>query len=237
MSSGPALFVEGVNIMGMAVKCGGCGGKFHQITGKFRAEPPVRGSYLRMIPRYRSWGWYAFPEEEWVVGDNVLCPQCGTPYSFLSIMRQIRRFVDAELGRAEVQGGADTQETGQTVEERGDGGENAAENTVGIAATGEMGGEEVQSDQENGLDGADFGSDDADFGDFAGSAGIEVEDQCSAEPEKEEQGIYTLALSDPKNVKMMVMRMTADGCTQAHIAKTCNLSVYMVRQIQNGRKV
>ena len=39
------------------------------------------------------------------------------------------------------------------------------------------------------------------------------------------------------DVADLVRKMSWDGATQAEIAKTCGISVYMVREIQNGRKV
>ena len=187
------LYVEGVNVAGMPVKCGGCGGKFHELTDRFRSEPPMRGTYLRMISRYRSWGWYAFPESDWVVGDNVQCPQCGTPYSTGSVMQQIRAAVNAFLGIEE----SPVVPVLLPVEEP-----------------------EVEAPEEPAI-----------FPELL---------DLDREPESESaatDSIYTPAGEDPGNIKMTVMKMTADGCTQASIAQTCNLSVYMVRQIQNGKKV
>lgn len=39
------------------------------------------------------------------------------------------------------------------------------------------------------------------------------------------------------DVADLVRKMSWDGATQSEIAKTCGISVYMVREIQNGRKV
>ena len=65
---------------GIPVKCAGCGGWFHELTAKYNPDGPLRGSYLRLTSRYRSYGWYDFPHEDWVVGDNIMCPQCMMPY-------------------------------------------------------------------------------------------------------------------------------------------------------------
>lgn len=45
------------------------------------------------------------------------------------------------------------------------------------------------------------------------------------------------AIGGVPDVAETVRKMTWDGHTQADIAKTCGISVYMVREIQNGRKV
>lgn len=192
------LYVEGVNVAGMPVKCSGCGGKFHELTDRFRSEPPMRGTYLRMIARYRSWGWYAFPESDWVLGDNVQCPQCGTPYSTESVMRQIRAQVDEALGRVS---------------------EPVLLSSLPVDPPEIP--VEIQMPEQATL--------------FPELSDLDKEFEECAAPGND--SIYTPAGEDPHNIGMTVMRMTADGCTQTDIAKTCNLSVYMVRQIQNGKKV
>ena len=180
------LYVEGVNVSGMPVKCSGCGGKFHQLTDRFRNEPPMRGSFLKMIAKYRGWGWYAFPENDWVVGDNVQCPQCGTPYSTTSIMRQVMALVNQGRGIMS---------------------EPVLLESLPVDPPAE-------------------------------AVVLSLEEPVF-EPEvfAPQDTIYTVDSESAENIKMTVMRMTSEGCTQASIAQTCNLSVYMVRQIQNGRKV
>lgn len=190
------LFVEGVDILGMPVRCGGCGGRFHQIAMEFRSEPPMRGTYLRMIERYRSWGWYAFPEKDWVVGDNVQCPQCGTPYSFSSVVRQVKDFVSAK--KLEIGATVGLQENvGERVEEEEvqeqDDGKQIPDDGIDLVVVGDIGG------NDNNIDSSDYGIID--------------------------------------DVQLRVVKMTVGGSTQAEIAKACGLSIYMVRQIQNGRKV
>ena len=216
------LFFEGVDILGMPVRCSGCGGKFHRLSMGFRDEPPMRGSYLQMIPRYRNWGWYAFPEKDWVVGDNVQCPQCGTPYGFVSVMRQVRVFVDLALGREGVKS-ADSCQAGSGVAEGGDGAEGGAQDALGRAEFAEV--QHVEGSEDDGWRPVDTSGIDA------------VDDPDPASSPVEHDSIYAPASNDPRSIQMTVMRMTAEGCTQASIAKTCNMSVYMVRQIQNGRKV
>ena len=190
------LFVEGVDILGMSVRCGGCGGRFHQIARSFRNEPPMRGTYLKMVERYRSWGWYAFPEKDWVVGDNVQCPQCGTPYSFSSIVKQIKEFVLSSKSE-----GGDVIEQSTTKSESF---EAEVDNSI----------EDNKRVQDGGIDLVVVGDTDSDDG------GIDANNY----------GIVD-------DVQFKVMKMTLGGSTQADIAKACDLSIYMVRQIQNGRKV
>lgn len=190
------LFVEGVDILGMSVRCVGCGGRFHQIARNFRNEPPMRGTYLKMVERYRSWGWYAFPEKDWVVGDNVQCPQCGTPYNFSSIVKQIKEFVLSSKPE-----GGDVTEQSTTESESFE-----AEVDKRI--------EDNKRVQDCGIDLVVVGDTDSDDG-----------------------GIDSNNYGIVDDVQFKVMKMTLGGSTQADIAKACDLSIYMVRQIQNGRKV
>ena len=196
------LFVEGVDVLGMAVRCSGCGGKFHQLTRKFRNEPPMRGTYLKMIARYRSWGWHAFPELDWVVGDNVQCPQCGTPYRVAAIMKQIRAFISKSGGM---------KDESQVVDH-------------GL-------GEEVSSEQAVAEPGGDLGATQGAGDDENELVGVVVGDGV------DDRGLDSSGYGGVDDVQLKVMKMTVGGSTQAEIAQTCGLSVYMVRQIQNGRKV
>jgi len=86
---------------GIGVRCSHCGGKFHELTAKFRPEPPMRGSYLKLNKRYGpgGYGWYDFPHNDSVVGDNVQCPRCAGPYRMASILKQVRAYVKELQGR------------------------------------------------------------------------------------------------------------------------------------------
>lgn len=183
--------LSGVMFEGIPIKCSSCGGAFHTLTSCFQSVPPMRGSYLRMMKKYRGNGWYAFPERDWVVGDNVQCPRCGNPYKMDSIVKQVEAYI-VKL-KAE-----------QVVPPQGE-----------AAPEGGMGSSDVP---EEAAPEADL---DADF-----SPGAAADDI----------GIYD---SDMPGGDLLstVMKMTAAGETQASIAETCQISVYMVRQIQNGKKV
>lgn len=170
---------------GFVVRCGGCGGLFHELTVNFREVPPMRGDYLHLLKAHRDNGWYAFPEHDWVVGDNVMCPQCGTPYTMERILFLLKEAGGGDNGKVQgnVEGSAGGDPLDQAEEE----------------ALGHDGG--ADSDTRGLYDGADFC--DRSGGDLVSS----------------------------------VMGMTREGKTQAFIAETCQISVYMVRQIQNGKKV
>lgn len=66
---------------GFEFKCQCCGGVFYRLTEKFRPEPPMRGDYVELLPKYGPQGhnWYDFPHTPWTIGDNVACVQCGEP--------------------------------------------------------------------------------------------------------------------------------------------------------------
>lgn len=173
---------------GFVVRCRGCGGRFHELTENYRPVPPMRGDYLWMLKKHRGNGWYAFPERDWVIGDNVQCPQCGTPYTVGSIERQL----EAQNGEADA-----GKLPGTTPDAPG---------PDGSAQPDAVAPEQGAGNEEGDVGGAD------------------------------DLGIYDGA-SNPGDVVSTVMKMTREGHTQTGIAETCQISVYMVRQIQNGKKV
>ena len=189
---------EAVSFEGILVKCGSCGGCFHSLTRHFEPVPPMKGHYLRMLPRYRGNGWYAFPERDWVVGDNVQCPQCGMPYKMESILRQVRRHVDSLSAGQD--SGLEVQAQGEAPTQADAAGAVAAQSVSGPAAVPAA---------------TPAGGDD---------------------PDPDDLGIYDHSLAGD-DILSKVMRMTSEGYSQTRIAETCQISVYMVRQIQNGKKV
>ena len=182
---------------GIPVKCSGCGGWFHELTARYDPEGPLKGSYLRLTSRYREYGWYDFPHEDWVVGDNVMCPQCMMPYRPGAVAAQVLAWVEKqEMSANECKQAAD-EEVDKGAETSEACGQGPPEGVGDLAVPGVVG----------------VGSDDGGLpasGD--GAAGV-------------------AAVAD------LVRKMSWDGATQAEIAKTCGISVYMVREIQNGRKV
>lgn len=188
--------------VGMQVRCDSCGGKFHEITAKFEPVPPMRGNYLRLRSVFKGRGWYAFPEQDWVVGDNVQCPQCGSPYRMNSILKQVTSYVHTlsaegkEEVRADGGGACGPAGVAEGIEER----------AVGAPPV-------LEEDDE---------------------AGDQDENPVPA-GDPDDAGIYDEHLAGD-DVVSMVHRLTAGGETQASIAQTCQISVYMVRQIQLGKK-
>ena len=184
---------------GIPVKCAGCGGWFHELTAKYDPSGPLRGSYLRLTSRYREYGWYDFPHEDWVVGDNVMCPQCMMPYRTGVVVAQVLIWAEKQEMSAHECRQAAGQEVDAGAEASEAHGNDAPPEALGdLAVPGVVG----------------VGSDDA--GLPAASGGGDT-------------GIAAVA--------DLVRKMSWDGATQAEIAKTCGISVYMVREIQNGRKV
>lgn len=183
---------------GVPVKCSGCGGWFHELTAKYDPAGPLRGSHLRLTSRYREYGWYDFPHEDWVTGDNVMCPQCMMPYRAGVVMAQVLAWAEKQEMSAheckqssgkEVDAGTETPETF---------GQDSPPEAIGDLAVPGVAG---------------CGSDDG--------------------------GLSAASDNSPggTGVADLVRKMSWDGATQAEIAKTCGISVYMVREIQNGRKV
>lgn len=182
---------------GIPVKCSGCGGWFHELTARYDPEGPLKGSYLRLTSRYREYGWYDFPHEDWVVGDNVMCPQCMMPYRPGAVAAQVRAWVEKQEMSAN--------ECKQAADEEVDKGAETSE------ACGQEPPEEVGDLAVPGV--AGVGPDDADL------------------PASDDNG------DGATDIAALVLKMSWDGATQSEIAKTCGISVYMVREIQNGRKV
>lgn len=172
------LVVDAV-FTGISVRCQGCGGTYHELTEKFVPGKAVRGSYLRLLERYgpRGQGWYDFPHQDWVVGDNVACPQCGTPYKARRLLRvavdYYKRLMTppAAAGMPECEDELLTQ--GLLLECSGD---------------------------------------------------LMSPASATALPEED------------LSIHGRVLKLTWEGRTQAEIAETCDLSIYMVRRIQKGEK-
>ena len=183
---------------GVPVKCSGCGGWFHELTAKYDPTGPLRGSHLRLTSRYREYGWYDFPHEDWVVGDNVMCPQCMMPYRAGVVVAQVLIWAEKQEMSAH--------ECKQAASKEVDAGTEAPE-TFGPDSPPEA------------------------VGDLAvpGVVGVGSDD-CGL-PAASDNGDGVAGVVD------LVRKMSWDGATQAEIAKTCGISVYMVREIQNGRKV
>lgn len=183
---------------GIPVKCAGCGGWFHELTAKYDPTGPLRGSHLRLTSRYREYGWYDFPHEDWVVGDNVMCPQCMMPYRAGVVVAQVLIWAEKQEASAH--------ECRQAAGEEMDAGTEASEE-VGNDAPPET------------------------LGDLAvpGVVGVGSDDGGLPASGDNSDGVTDVA--------DLVRKMSWDGATQAEIAKTCGISVYMVREIQNGRKV
>ena len=190
---------------GIPVKCSGCGGWFHELTERYSPEDTLRGSHLRLNSTYKGYGWYDFPHEDWVVGENVMCPQCMRPYRGPEVAAQVTLWLEKAqevqngLKNAENEAESGEEKGGAAEDEESSDGNSAPPETIGdLAVPGVVG---------VGADGADLPS--------SGNNG--------------DGG----AVSIPE----LVRNMSWDGSTQAEIAETCGISVYMVREIQNGRKV
>ena len=173
--------MEGVNFEGFRVKCGNCGGWFHELTALYRNDGTLRGSYLRLLATYRSAGWYDFPHTDDTVGENIQCPQCMSPYRTEEVRRQAEVLIE-RVRKGVV--GSDCAEK----EEVFDAPEAVGDLVAPVPAS--IGGN-------NGLSAAPL----------------------------------------PGNTEELVRQMTWDGKTQTEIAETCQISVYRVRQIQNGKGV
>lgn len=188
------LWNERLSLDGVPLKCSSCGGWFHELTGRFSPlSGTMRGSDLKLLSKYRECGWYDFPHEDWVTGENVQCPQCMVPYRIGDVVTQALAW--AENVKKERSSGNVTsaEEEDPGPEEAGDYGEDAPPETIGDLA----------------------------------SPGVSPAERPAGSPSDE----------GAVSIQERVLKMTWEKYTQAEIAKTCDISIYMVREIQNGRKV
>jgi hypothetical protein len=180
---------------GVPVKCQGCGGWFHELTARYSMEGSLKGSDFRLLVNYRSSGWYDFPHEDWVVGDNVQCPQCMRPYGTGDVRKQAENWLEKL---------------------RGDARDAEGEQSAGVA------GAEAEGPEDSGLvDGPP---------EVVGEIGAPVSACFGGD-----SGLNSPPA--PGNIEERVRQMTWSGQTQTEIAETCQISVYRVRQIQNGKGV
>lgn len=79
---------------GFSFKCQCCRGEFYCLTDEFRPEPPMRGDYVALLPKYGPGGynWYDFPHTPWTIGDNVACVQCGEPIRVEYVYELFKKF-------------------------------------------------------------------------------------------------------------------------------------------------
>lgn len=66
--------------MELHVKCPGCSECYHRTTDRYNPDVMTTGDMLEILPKYRDYMWEDFPKDDYVMGDNILCPQCGVPY-------------------------------------------------------------------------------------------------------------------------------------------------------------
>lgn len=209
--SGPAgLPAQGV-YEGVPVKCAGCGGWFHELTAAYSPHGLLHGGCLRLVQPYRDYGWYDFPHDESTVGDNLLCPQCMYPYRHESVARQAEAWLEKLRGNnGGIQAMAGETGDGRT-EIEGNDDESSLEKEE--QATGE---DEVidegPPEKIGGLEAPVSGC-------SCDDRGVVADSSCSS------------------GVVERVRKLVWEGKTQAQIAEICQISVYRVRQIQNGEGV
>lgn len=191
---------------GFSFTCQGCQGKFYQLTEKFVPTPPMRGDYVELLPQYgpNGYNWYDFPHNEWTIGDNVACVQCGEPIRMDYVLHKAAQEQQQEQERIE---GLRTQ-AGPAADIQGD--------SV-VQAQGEADGDILPGCAVNSGD---------DVRGVVHVGGVSV-------PDDGDVGLYDeVDLED--GLLASVLRMTAEGQTQTVIAETCGISVYRVRKLQNG---
>lgn len=168
--------------------------------------PPMRGDYVELLPQYGPQGhnWCDFPHNEWTIGDNVACVQCGEPIRMDYVLHKAAQKQQEEQERIE---GLCT-ETGRVEDVHGD---------PVVQAQGTPDGAHVQDSA-------------VDTGDDVRAV---VHDDVVPVADNVDVGLYDeVDLED--GLLTTVLKMTAEGQTQMAIAETCGISVYRVRKLQNG---
>lgn len=82
---------KNVNYAGATFKCQQCRGEYYSLTQAFAPVPPMRGNYVELLPKYGKHGynWYDFPHNEWTIGDNVACVNCGYPIKMDYVLKNM----------------------------------------------------------------------------------------------------------------------------------------------------
>ena len=198
--------------VGVRLKCAGCGGWFHELTAAYETDRLLTGACLRLCEPYRSYGWYDFPHNESTTGDNILCPQCMYPYRHEDVRLQAEAWL--EKLRGDSGGPAPTAALPEMVEQTLEVVDDA--DTV-AAETEPAAGED---------EGFDEGPPEK-IGDLEAPVSA-----CSCD----DRGVVADAARSSGLVER-VRQLMWQGRTQAEIAEICQISVYRVRQIQNGEGV
>lgn len=88
---------------GRTFKCQQCRGEYYELTERFEPVPPMRGNYVRLLQRYGVGGynWYDFPHNEWTIGDNVACVNCGCPIRMEYVVKNLNKAVNDEQKASE----------------------------------------------------------------------------------------------------------------------------------------
>lgn len=201
--------IEGVVgvYVGVPLKCAGCGGWFHELTAAYHPDRLLTGACLRLVEPYRGYGWYDFPHDEQTTGDNLLCPQCMYPYRHENVRKQAEAWI--ERLRAD---------TGSTKDMENEKEQGCAEESEALTE---------EAEQEAGsLEGLNEGPPEK-IGDLEAPVS-----GCSCD----DVGVVADAARSSGLVET-VRQLMWQGKTQAQIAEICQISVYRVRQIQNGEGV
>lgn len=108
---------------GRTFKCQQCRGEYYELTGSFEPVPPMRGNYVKLLPKYGVGGynWYDFPHNDWTIGDNVACVNCGYPIRMEYVVKNLNEVVcnEKEASKSDTNAGGIVRE-GVSVSDSGD---------------------------------------------------------------------------------------------------------------------
>ena len=87
------------------ITCPSCGTICHRTNGKFDPDKMAVGEMFELKDPWKTEMWTDFTKDEYTIGPNICCIECGTPYpgSDLridsSLMKAVDQFVCQECGK------------------------------------------------------------------------------------------------------------------------------------------
>ena len=62
------------------VHCTGCGITCHRTNEKFKKDQVAKGEMFDLLDPWKENGWSDFTKDDYTIGENIRCIECGTPY-------------------------------------------------------------------------------------------------------------------------------------------------------------
>jgi len=69
------------------VICPHCNERYHETAEAYRPDVSPNGSMFRLKKKYADNGWQGFPEHDYIIGENLCCPDCQGSYVEVGMVR------------------------------------------------------------------------------------------------------------------------------------------------------